>query len=197
MRRVLSLLVLLIGGIGVFTSQSLFAERMQVSASDQVNLIQKILKQDRTIAKQSDGVITIGLVYFTGDSRLVEAEKTEIINAFHNLDGQTIKGKKITSVEIKFDNMGSFQQECASKNVDILYIMPAEKTKVRPITQYTAQQKILTITGMIDHMTQWVSIAVSKAGDSNKIFLNLEQSKTEGASFPANFLKITQMVSPN
>jgi len=197
MRRVFTILILMIVGIGIFNSQSLFAERMPVPAVDQVSLIQKILKQDRTIAKQSDGVITIGLVYFSGDSRLVEAEKTEIINAFHYLDGQTIKGEKIKNVEIQFDDMGSFKQQCATNNVDILYIMPAEKTKVRPVTQYTAQQKILTITGMIDHMTQWVSIAVAKAGDSNKIFLNLEQSKTEGASFPANFLKITQMVSPN
>lgn len=187
---------IIISGILIGVS-SLFAERMPVSASQQVDLIQKILKQDRSIGNQSDGVITIGLVYFPGDSRLMDAEKTEILNAFHSLDGHKIKGKQIKTVEIKFESMNAFKQQCSNAGVDVLYLMPAEKSRIRPLTQYSSQQKILTISGMIDHMTQWVSIAVSKAGDSNKIFLNLEQSKTEGASFPANFIKITQLVSPN
>ncbi len=197
MRRRSHLFVpIIISGILIGVS-SLFAERMPVSASQQVDLIQKILKQDRSIGNQSDGVITIGLVYFPGDSRLMDAEKTEILNAFHSLDGHKIKGKQIKTVEIKFESMNAFKQQCSNAGVDVLYLMPAEKSRIRPLTQYSSQQKILTISGMIDHMTQWVSIAVSKAGDSNKIFLNLEQSKTEGASFPANFIKITQLVSPN
>lgn len=196
MHRRSHLFVPIISGILIGVS-SLFAERMPVSASQQVDLIQKILKQDRSIGNQSDGVITIGLVYFPGDSRLMDAEKTEILNAFHSLDGHKIKGKQIKTVEIKFESMNAFKQQCSNAGVDVLYLMPAEKSRIRPLTQYSSQQKILTISGMIDHMTQWVSIAVSKAGDSNKIFLNLEQSKTEGASFPANFIKITQLVSPN
>jgi ABC-type Zn2+ transport system substrate-binding protein/surface adhesin len=81
--------------------------------------------------------------------------------------------------------------------VHVLYITPGTKTHLKKIVEHSREKKVLTISGVAEHLEQGVSIGILPKGDAYQIVLNLTGAEQEEAEFDAALHKLAKtMRSP-
>ena len=95
--------------------------------------------------------------------------------------GRSVGKSKITSVE------GS--SELPSEKPSVIYV--GDPSKVGEITAYTRSNKILSITGIPDLVSEGVSLGLGALKGKPKILLNISASKSEEANWNPAMFKIS------
>jgi hypothetical protein len=79
-----------------------------------------------------------------------------------------------------------------SAKVHVLYITPGMKKHLAKIVAHSRDKKIITISGVAEHLDKGVSIGILPKDDAYQIVLNLTGAEQEDAEFDAALHKLAK-----
>ncbi len=180
----------------LLTAMPVWAQIMSVDVSEQATMIERVLKYDRALNDRAGDTIDILFLNFPGDATISDADATTMMDALDVLAGKSINGRTVQTHRLNWTNQADLSAFAKANSIEVVYLLPADKSNIRPVTTLATEIKTVTICGMIPYLTEYVSIAIAKAGPMTKVFLNPTQSKSEGADFSADLMKISQIIKP-
>jgi hypothetical protein len=154
----------------------------------QVLILTNILSHAKKIADET-GDLLFGIVGDKDDFVSKTLQKTLFESVKE--DKQALVGKrKIIPVMVDIRKLNS-------ANVHVLYVTPGLKQHMEKIVAFSRGKKILTITGVADHLDGGVTIGILPKDDAYQIVLNLTGAEQEGVEFDSALHKLAKtMRSP-
>jgi len=168
MRCVLAMVVLLLP----FTARPVEVAPL----SRQVMILAKVLSYSKKISIDT-GDLRFGILGDKNDFVSKTLQKTMFESVKEN-EKARVGQRKIVPVMVDI-------RKLKTAEVHVLYITPGTKKHLKKIVEYSREKKILTISGVAEHLDQGVSIGILPKGDAYQIVLNLTGAEGEGADFDA------------
>ena len=182
---------LIIISMFLITSE-LISQKMEVPVEIQVPMLLKILTFDRNLEKRSGKKLTIGIIYQSKYKESFDA-KDEFIKSINKMSIKRVKDIPINLVPIDVDS--SDLEGAVSKNeVNALYIAPLRAFDIGKVIKVSQDNKILSMTGVIEQINSGISIGIGAKGDKPLIIINLRSAKLEGADFSSQLLKLAKII---
>ena len=151
--------------------------------SRQVMIISKILSYSKKIAKES-GELRLGILGDRNNFVSRTLQKTMFESIKENEEAR-VEQRKIVPVLVDISKL-------SSANVHVLYITPGMKKHLERIVAHSRDKKILTISGVSEHLDKGVSIGILPKDDAYQIVLNLTGAEQEDAEFDAALHKLAK-----
>ncbi len=188
----------ILAGLIVFC---VFCLREPVSAQEtgvpldlQAKLFLSALTYDKSLLRDSDGVLTVGILYVAGAAR--SEKKAQSFRAIL----ERYKDKKVSGLVLKTVMCGcaevdAFRRSIKQDAFDVVYMAPGMKPLVRRLSMVTRTEKVFTFTSEIEYVAEGgLSMAVGVENNKPKLYLNLDAARAEGADFNSRLLRIVRIV---
>jgi hypothetical protein len=174
-------------------TSAIVAQDMDVPMAVQIPVMLKVLSFDRQLRARAGNEMVIGVVYQSGNraSTLAREDAVRLLSAARD---ETI-GLPIRVIVIDLDR-DDLAEILKQRSFTALYIAPLRATNIGALAAVFQQAGARTMTGVVRYVDLGLAIGVGQQGGRPKIFMNLQSSRLEGADFPAELLKLAQIVRP-
>lgn len=151
--------------------------------SRQVMILTKVLSHAKKISGKS-GDLQFGILGDKNDFVSKTLQKTMYESIKEN-DEARVGQRKIVPIMVDI-------RKLKTAEVDVLYITPGMKKHLKKIVEHSRDKKILTISGVADHLDKGVSIGILPKGDAYQIVLNLTGADLEEVEFDKTLHKLAK-----
>lgn len=163
-----------------------FSRAVEVAPlSRQVLILTKVLSHSKKISGKS-GNLQFGILGDRNDFVSKTLQKTMYESIKEN-DKAQVGPRKIVPVMVDISRL-------KSAKVDVLYITPGMKKHLDKIVAYSRDKRVLTISGVADHLDKGVSVGILPKGDAYQIVLNLTGADQEEVDFDAALHKLAKIM---
>jgi YfiR/HmsC-like len=166
---------------------------MPVPEWHQMMIFLKVLTYDRTLNEELSDAVSIGILYRPGEP----ASKTNRDRVAAFLDENTYKtvsGRPFIYTSIPYGSPEELAAELAKHEIQVLYVTVGHDESLAAIAGVTRAQGVLTITGVPDFASRWLSVSLALRGEKPRIVVNLPASKAEQHEFNANLLRLCEVI---
>lgn len=153
--------------------------------SRQVMILTKVLSHSKKISGKS-GDLQFGILGDRNDFVSKTLQKT-MFESIRENDKARVGPRKIVPVMVDI-------RKLKSAKVDVLYITPGMKKHLEKIVEHSRDKKILTISGVADHLDKGVSIGILPKDDAYQIVLNLTGADLEEVEFGPALHKLAKVM---
>jgi hypothetical protein len=168
-----------------------FSQEMDVPVSLQVPLFLKVFSYDRQARGADHGSPAFGIAFQSGHAASAAA-KDQAARAFAAA-AATVDGVPMRLVLIDLDKE-SLATVLGANHVCVLYVAPLRSVAIAKIAVVSRQAGALVVSGVPEYVNQGVVVGIRLAGERPKLIVNLAAMRATGADFPAELLKLTQVV---
>jgi len=188
----------LLAGLGallalLFTSP-VPAQEMPRPIEEQAPLILKILTYDRNLDRNSEEVLTIGIVHdpTNPDSATAMQELSDFL--FAN-KGKKVKQKPFRYFQIEYAGSESLRAFSEERGIGVYYITPGfSSATLSQIIGVSRSPSITSMTGVPDYVQAGVAVGIGERRGRPQILINLPASREEGSEFDASLLRISTVI---
>ena len=174
----------------VLTGFVLWAQE-EVRMDLQVNLFLKILKYDRNITQRGADGLKLGVLYNPDNKKSVRA-KQDFEKKFNSLDDKSVKDIQVILIPIK--GSAELSKSIKSYGINLLYIAPGFDSELSKILDTCSKNKILTMTGVSTYLDKGIAVGLGVKDGKPEIIINTTVSKSVGADFSSNILKLARVI---
>jgi hypothetical protein len=153
--------------------------------SRQVMILTKVLSHSKNITGKS-GDLQFGILGDQNDFVSKTLQKTMYESIKEN-DKARVGERVIIPVMVDI-------RKLKSAKVHVLYITPGMKKHLKKIVKYSRDKKVLTISGVAEHLDKGVSIGILPKGDAYQIVLNLTGADMEEVEFDPALHKLAKIM---
>jgi hypothetical protein len=156
--------------------------------SRQVMILTKVLSYAKKISSDS-GDLLFGIVGDKNDFVSKTLQKTMFESVKENEEAR-VGQREIVPVMVDV-------RKLKTAAVHVLYVTPGTKKYLERIVAYSRNKKILTISGVAEHLDKGISVGILPKGDAYQIVLNLTGAEQEEVEFDSALHKLAKtMRSP-
>ena len=168
------------------------AQEMDVPVAVQIPVLLKVLSFDRQLHARAGGEIVVGVAYQSGNraSSVAHEDAVRLFSAAHDVNGVPMR---VVTIDLDHDDLDASLKQ---QPLTALYIAPLRATDVGHLAEVARDAGATTMTGVLRYVELGLAIGIGQQGGRPKIFMNLESCRGEGADFPAELLKLAQIVRP-
>jgi hypothetical protein len=181
-----ALLMLAVGSV-------MASEDQEIPEKLQVPIFFKLLTYDRTLMENSSEILRVGVLYRLGD-RVSEQNMEAFMEVLTSMAEKTIKGKTFEMVPIPWDRKDSIDKGLSRAGVDVLYVTMGHKDKLSRIKALTRTLEILSLTGVVDYVSDGLSFGLSLEEGHPRILVNLDAVRAEGHDLESQVLRICKTI---
>jgi len=109
-----------------------------------------------------------------------------------NNSNTQLNKKKVLVREIDA-SLGDIKSAIHSPKVDVLIITPLKAFDLNALSKFCKLHKILSFVLSPDYLKNNFSVSLDILGEKPQIIINVEASKTEGANFSSQLLKLSKI----
>jgi hypothetical protein len=186
--RAVALLVL----AGTMSQRAHAADDM-VPADRQVLILSRALAYDANLKTRAGDRVTIAVLAKPGDPAS-QATAAALVNAWKALAAIKLHGLPVTGVALDFVGGASLQQQIASQGIDAVYVTAGLDADLTAITAVTRQRQVISLAARRDQITRGLSLGVFAVDGKPTIVVNLPASRTEGAAFASDLLRLAVVI---
>jgi len=151
--------------------------------SRQVLILTKVLSHSEKITKET-GDLRFGILGDKNDFVSRTLQKTMFESIKENQKAR-VGQRKIAPVLVDISKL-------QSAKVHVLYVTPGMKKHLEKIITHSRKKKILTISGVAEHLEKGVSIGILPKDKAYQIVLNLTGAEQEEAQFDSALHKLAK-----
>lgn len=167
-------------------------QRMEVPVDVQVPILLKILTFDRNLKKRAGDKLTIGIVY-QEKFRISVNVRDRFVDVINESSIKKVSDIPIELTLVDIDKT-DLESTAGKNGVDVLYVAPLRAMDMERITKVCRNNKITTMTGVLEYIDSGLAIGVGIKGRKPLIIINLPASKMEGADFSSQLLKLAKVI---
>ena len=190
MRRLSIVTVWILGLLSPISAAT--AQDMDVPIAVQIPVMLKVLSFDRQLRARAGGEIIVGVAYQSGNraSSLAREDAVRLFSATHEVNGVPLR---VVTIDLDHDDLTTVLKQ---HPLTALYIAPLRATDIAEVAATAREAGATTMTGVLRYVELGLAIGIGQQGGRPKIFMNLDSCRAEGADFPAELLKLAQIVRP-
>jgi hypothetical protein len=151
--------------------------------SRQVMILTKVLSHSNKIVSETED-LQFGILGDRNDFVSKTLQKTMFESVKEN-EKARVGQRKIVPVMVDI-------RKLKTAEVHVIYITPGMKKHLKKIVEHSRDKKILTISGVAEHLDKGVSIGILPKGDAYQIVLNLTGADQEEVEFDAALHKLAK-----
>lgn len=169
-----------------------YAQHLKAPLDLQIKIIPKILSLDKNLKEREKNDFNLGVLFSSKQRSSVETK-----NKFMKLlleNKMLVMRKEIRVKFIDISNIANIKQYLSDNKIDIAYITPMRGVDISNIAESCKEEKILTITGVMDFMKDSISVGFDIINKKLKIIINNESAKKEGTIFSSRLLRLAKLI---
>ncbi|HEK85197.1 MAG TPA: YfiR family protein [Candidatus Aminicenantes bacterium] len=180
-------------------SAQVTAQHYTIQPEQELQLLIKVLKFERTLKSRAGDIFAIGVVNQKSYS-LSSWIAADWLALNQKISAQQIKIEGLPIVIIEIDSdlpLPVLEDKLKQESVDFIYFPPLEvktgPTIIKKICRLAEKLKIGTFTDLPEYLDYGVAIAFSFQENKLQIILNLPAARSQGLDFSANFLHLVNL----
>jgi hypothetical protein len=161
----------------------------------QAVILSRALSFDDALKYRVGDHVTAGILYRAGDEAS-EALAHQMLKAWKALGSgdPRIAGLPLRIILMTFTDQATLSTGILTEGVDVLYVCPGLESKLAEISRVTRQRLVISIGSRQEHVTRGLSMGVFAVKDHGAIFINLPASRSEGANFSFDLLRLAVVI---
>jgi YfiR/HmsC-like len=183
--RVLILAALLSGPLAIAADE--------VPPKQQVLILSRALVYDDKFKQRVGPEVRIGILTKSGNAAS-EATSAAMIKAWKGMGNLKLSGVPLRVDRLGFKDASTLAATVAAEAIDVLYLCPGLENNLREILELSRKRQIVTIGGREEHVTGGASLGVFLNSGRATIMVNLTASRSEGASFSSDLLRLAKVI---
>ncbi len=168
----------------------------QLPCNLEVSIIAKMLSYDQNLESRANENNTIHwAIVYQPDIPASKQQAEEMSRVIQHIGAQRmVIGKQIVPHKVPFRNISEFRKAAEKNHIGIAYICTGLGLHIEDITQFSREKKVLTIGATATYVQNGVALGVFKQRNKPEMFVNLKASRSEGANFSTNLLKLATVL---
>jgi hypothetical protein len=168
-------------------------QEMEVPVALQLPLFLKVLSFDRQLVARAGSALVIAIVYQSGYRTSGQAKEELVRTA-----GSAGALPRIEGLAIRFVEVDLYRETLADaierSRPTVVYLAPVRGVDIKALAATARAAHVTTVTGVPRYVEQGLAIGVRLRGERPQILVNLMASRSEGAEFAAELLKLVQLL---
>ncbi len=169
-----------------------YGQRIIAPMDVQLKIIPKVLSLDKNFTSREEGDFKVGVIYSSMQRTSVQI-KDEFEDAAINKN-MFVKKTKVKTSFIDVSKITNIEQFLVDNKIDVIYITPLRGVDISSIAKICKQEKILTVTGVLDYMQNDISVSFDIKKKKLQIVINNNAAKREGTNFSSRLLRIAKIL---
>lgn len=166
----------------------------EVAPERQVLVMTRALAYDDALkARVGNRELTIGILWKPG-SAASEAMGVAMAKAFRTLERVRVSGLPVKVMQLAYTTAAVLEATVASHGIIVLYVCSGLENDLPAIIQLARKRKATTIGSREEHVIRGLSIGVFLVDSKPTIMVNLTASRSEGAVFSSDLLRLATVV---
>jgi hypothetical protein len=188
-RRLLAICTVLLAAEVFLTAESARADELSVPISLQVNLLDRVVRFERSYASRGDApalvvVVTVDEAASVRAAALASAAIGQIAS---------LGARRASVVTQTFSSPAALRS--ASREAAIVYLMPGfSRADVQAIAAAFADSKVLTVGASNADADNGAALGFELEGSKPRIIVNLRQARAQRLDFSAQFLRLARVI---
>jgi hypothetical protein len=161
----------------------------------QAVILSRALSFDDALKYRVGDHVTAAILYRPGDEPS-ETLARQMLKAWKALGSgdPRIAGLPLRIILMAFADQAALSTGILAEGVDVLYVCPGLESRLTEISRVTRQRLVISIGSRQEHVTRGLSMGVFAVKDHGAIFINLPASKSEGANFSFDLLRLAVVI---
>jgi len=169
-----------------------YAQHIKVPMDVQMKIIPKILSLDKNFKERKKGNYNLGIVYSSKQRNSMQI-KDYFINSLEEKN-MIVKKSVVNPVLINLAKITNIKKYLQDNKIDVIYITPLRGIDINIVTKICKEDKILSLTGVLDFMKNDISVSFDVKEKKLQIVINNETAKQEGTKFSSRLLRIAKLI---
>ena len=123
-----------------------------------------------------------------------DACATAMVKAFKAVGNLKLAGLPLRAWQMTFKDAASFGSGLASDEIDVVYLCSGLETNLNEIADLTRKRRVVTVGSREDYVKRAASLGVFLVSGRPTIMVNLSASRSEGASFSSDLLRLATVI---
>jgi hypothetical protein len=189
-RRVLALCTVLLAAEVFLTAESARADELTVPIALQVNLLDRVVRFERSYAGRGDAPALVVVVTKADEAASVRA--AALASAAIGQIG-SLGARRASVATQTFSSPAALRS--ASRDAAIVYLMPGfSRADVTAIAATFAESNVLTVGASNADAENGAALGFELEGSKPRIIVNLRQARAQRLDFSAQFLRLARVI---
>jgi hypothetical protein len=165
----------------------------EVPPEQQVLILSRALVYDDNFKERVGPDVRVAVMARQGNSAS-ETSAAAMLKAWKGVGNLKLAGLPLRVTAIAYKDTATFAPLLASEAIDVLYICPGLEANLAEIFDLTRKRRVVTVGSREDHVKKGAALGVFLVNNRPTIMVNLPASKTEGASFSSDLLRLATVI---
>ena len=178
----------------LLSCEYLYSQEIAVPVETQIPLFFKIISFDRTILKSGNKNFEIVIIY-QKNYKYSQNIKNEILSVFENNSGyNNFNGKNIEINSLSINQETDLDEYLAGHKADCVFLTPLRALNIELLVDILIKKKTISFSTVPDYVNDGICFGLEVKGERPNIIINLPTSKSVGAEFNSQLLKISKVI---
>jgi hypothetical protein len=164
-----------------------------VPPEQQVLILSRALVYDDNFKDRVGSEVRVAVLTKPGNA-VSEANGAAMVKAWKGVGNLKLAGLPLRVSVMAWKDLATFGPVLASEAVDVLYLCPGLEANLAEIIELTRKRRVITVGGREDYIKKGASLGVFLINARPTIMVNLPASKTEGAAFSSDLLRLATVI---
>lgn len=164
-----------------------------VPPARQVVILVRALAYDANLKTRAGGNAVIAVLHKRGHAAS-EQMAEEMHRAFKSLEGAKVAGMPLSIARLPYADPATLEAAITAQGIDAVYVCVGLEDELTTIKQVSKKRKIVTMASRSEFVRAGLSLGVFLVDARNMIFVNLAQSREEGAAFGSDLLRLANVI---
>lgn len=165
----------------------------EVPAARQVLILTRALAYDGNLKTRAGTDLLIAVLGKPGHAASDELAGT-MGKAFRGLGNVKVQGLAVRATQVAFKDAATLSATLEREGIDALYVCPGLDAELMGIFEATRKLKVITMASRQDYVQRGLSMGVFSIDGKPTILVNLAASKSEGAAFGSDLLRLAKVI---
>jgi hypothetical protein len=165
----------------------------EVPPEQQVLILSRALVYDDNFKDRVGSEVRIAVLTKPGHTAS-EASGAAMVKAWKGVGNLKLAGLPLKVSAMVWKDAATFGPGLAGDAVDVLYVCPGLEANLAEIVELTRKRHVITVGSREDYIRKGVSLGVILVNARPTIMVNLPASKTEGAAFSSDLLRLATVI---
>jgi hypothetical protein len=165
----------------------------EVPAEQQVLILSRALVYDDNFKQRVGTDVRLAVISKAGNTGS-DACAAAMIKAFKGVGNLKLAGLPLKTSQVPFKDTAAFGTVIAADEIDVIYLCPGLETNLGDIVDLTRKRRVITVGSREDYVKRGASLGVFLVNGRPTIMVNLPASRSEGASFSSDLLRLATVL---
>jgi hypothetical protein len=162
-----------------------------VPVERQALILTRALAYDENLSRRAGDEITVAVLSAKGST---DPNADAATKAFRSLGAVKVQGLPVRAIQIPYTNASTLAATIDGEGIDALYLSAPFDGELAALLEITRRKKVISMGSKEEQVNKGAALGVFSVEGKPTIFVNLPSSKSEGAAFSSDLLRLAKVI---